>query len=213
METFLKASEWNFHYEEHSYFSSNQFLKIRPIKDNQDFVLPKPMLESFEWLKKLGFFIEPENLVYVNDKLLDRPVTEYKNYNYVAWLPLERTREIPKLRINTKRQIVYVRHGTTSTISNEKFESLITSRFTTYDFTPVNGWEIMFCIDFLTGWTRSWSDSEIKQLDEYVSQGASLNTISLMLKNGMQLKEMKNVFTVPNSWIRKAYTEFGENPK
>lgn len=175
--------------------------EIPPEISPEDFHVPIKTLESFKDMQKLGFLDDPSNKIYFS-RLYSAP--ESRNSYRIVFGGFDKG---PRISINARTETVSSGLIPSLGIDFDKFVKMTTDRFAGYDFTPENGWEFMFYVDFLTSWKRSWSDSEIRILDSLKSSGTSMNTLAVLINSGIPVNILSNFMGLPDSWISKIATQ------
>jgi len=171
---------------------------------------PQTTLDAFEKLRSLGFLTEPENKIVCGKMAYPgAPLPEVSPHTYTHFrlsFP-EVYHSISQFRVNLRTDLANA-NSVGRTGLEHKFstvEKLFESRFDGYEFTPVNGWGHMYYLDYITNWSRSWSDSEIKIIDDYKSEGYSMNAIAALLRANVPVRGMTDMIGLPASWLERAF--------
>lgn len=169
----------------------------------ENFLIPQKTLEVFREIQKIGLLADPENRILFS--AFHTP--EDKRYAFSILFTDKVRRSEPCFRIRAQHKIeVYV--SPIDFLDRSSFNTLHSKmfrRFDTYGFTPVNGWEFMFYLDFVTGWKYSWSDKTIHLLDELVTNGIHLNEIWRQMECNVPFELIKESISLPDTWLKKAY--------
>jgi hypothetical protein len=180
-------------------------------RDNvsQHLLLPSSSIQILERFKKLGFF-QPDEGNYVSfQSRLDLKNKERKIFSLV----FGNSRDFMGGGL-----VVYgePKHnggitmigGILSSFGHVQLNSTeekIYNRFNTYDFTPKNGWGLMYYLDFITGMTVEWSNEEIQLLDEYKTKGLLMAAAKILINKGIPVSAMEPAIGMPIAWVEKAY--------
>lgn len=175
------------------------------VVDPENFKVNQKVLNSFQKLTELGFLPSATSSFF-----FPRPFHKKSfRYSYAVIFDsiLKENPHVkqPRLRYNANGDHVNVPHiprldGTTF----EVFEHEMVKRYSGYSFTPVNGWEPIRYLDFVTHWANKWSENEIHALDECISAGISVKRIWLLLHKGTPVEYIKDFNNLPNKWLDKA---------
>lgn len=199
-------------------------------KAHSRFKTTVPTREALKYLQNLGWFDDPDTYALFDTRMQTRhdSITPFrvvfgeyifeektprldKNANPIAVSPRHTDSYLPVFFVNATGAAGETFNDQKPydliTSSLDEMEVMLMKRFRSYELDLENGWNPILRFDFLTRRKLSFSDADIKRLDNTVSKGTSLIRIAQLTNMDISVKDAVEIAetNLPLSYLTTAF--------